>query len=488
MLFNSFEFIFGFLPIAWLGWWLVKKTRGFDWAIKFLILTSVFFYGYWKISYLPLLLLSVFANFFIAGRTIKTVDKPSQSWWFASGVLFNVLALGYFKYAHFLTYNISMVLGDSLTVTPEKLLPLGISFITFQKIAYLSDCRRGIVRSHNLRDYLFFVTFFPQLIAGPIVHHKELIDQIHRRPQRTELQQMLVAAILLFSIGLFKKVVIADSLAGYADPVFDAARSQPIGYESAWKGMLAYTLQLYFDFSGYTDMALGLGLLFGIKLPVNFDSPYKAVSIVEFWRRWNMTLSGFLRDYIYIPLGGRRCGQVHRGFNLFVTMLVGGLWHGAGWTFVMWGAYHGALLMVFHWLASGFKFDLGRAKYVRAPMTVLTFFLVAFGWVLFRSESLSAAANMFAGLFQFFDPSIFGGLQLTLITNGALNDWLPIYGALLLVWFSPNSLKLSGYRADFKVPRGGAVSAKGFYAGLLMMVSIKVMVSSPSTEFLYFQF
>jgi len=263
-------------------------------------------------------------------------------------------------------------------------LPLGISFFTFQKIALLADAYEGKIQSLNFLDYALFVLFFPQLIAGPIVHHSEAMSQFQTRGP---VQASVIAmGLTIFAIGLANKVLLADSLAVYATPQFDAAAAgAPLSFLAAWSGALAYTLQLYFDFSGYTDMAIGAALLFGVRLPLNFNSPYKARNIIDFWRRWHMTLSRFLRDYLYIPLGGNRHGKLSRYLNLFITMLFGGLWHGAGWTFIFWGALHGFYLAINHgWEALLARFgagDVNPGGARRLGAQVVTFLAVVVGWV-----------------------------------------------------------------------------------------------------------
>jgi D-alanyl-lipoteichoic acid acyltransferase DltB (MBOAT superfamily) len=283
------------------------------------------------------------------------------------------------------------------------LLPLAISFFTFQQIAYLVDAYEGLTREYNFLHYCLFVTFFPQLIAGPIVHHREMLPQFASDTIYRFNQSTFTAGLTTFCLGLFKKVIIADGAATYATPVFDAAEAGEIlTFFEAWTGAFGYTIQLYFDFSGYSDMAIGLGMMFGIRLPLNFFSPYKAVNIIDFWRRWHMTLSRFLRDYLYIPLGGSRRGKVRRYVNLMVTMLLGGLWHGAGWTFVAWGALHGFYLVVNHaWHAVRRSLGHNLEKTTLAGRTlsrIVTLTAVIFAWVLFRAESFGGAMSIISGM------------------------------------------------------------------------------------------
>ncbi|MGH6886959.1 MAG: MBOAT family O-acyltransferase, partial [Geminicoccales bacterium] len=331
MLFNSFEFILAFLPVTLIGFFLLGGRESPRAALSWLVLTSLFFYGWWNPSYLVLIIGSICFNFFVGQRLLARSSKAILGF----GVAVNLLSIAYFKYAGFLAFNIEELAGVEVGLE-HIVLPLAISFFTFQQIAYLVDAHRGEVRAEGFVNYALFVTFFPQLIAGPIVHHSEVLPQFARRSTyRLDLDN-LALGLTVFSIGLFKKVVLADGIATYATPMFAAAQG---GYEptlfEAWGGALAYTFQLYFDFSGYSDMAVGLGLMFNIRIPINFDSPYKAVNVIDFWRRWHITLSRFLRDYLYIPLGGNRRGPERRYVNLMLTMLLGGLWHGAGWTFVI---------------------------------------------------------------------------------------------------------------------------------------------------------
>jgi D-alanyl-lipoteichoic acid acyltransferase DltB (MBOAT superfamily) len=402
MLFNSYVFIFAFLPIILAGYAWVRRHPDRRWTIAWLVLASLFYYAWWKPEFLLLLLGSVSVNA-VFGKVLcdGRLSQPASRAVLVAGIVFNLGLLGYFKYAMFFTQNLNDLFGAGLTV-PKIVLPIGISFITFQKIAFLVDAHRGVVRHFSLRNYALFVTFFPQLIAGPIVHHAEMMPQFDKKPAEHEFASDLAVGISIFCVGLFKKVVVADSVAVYADAGYAMLKAgQPLDFASAWIAVLAYSFQLYYDFSGYSDMAVGLGRMFGIRLPVNFHSPYKAASIIDFWRRWHITLSRFLRDYLYIPLGGNRVGGLRQSLNLAVVMLLGGFWHGANWTFVVWGGVHGALLAVNHaWNhlpLSQWRLLTGRAA--RAVFVTLTFFAVTLAWVPFRAESLTDAGHMLATLF-----------------------------------------------------------------------------------------
>ena len=344
------------------------------------------------------------------------------------GIVINLATIAYFKYAGFIVLNLNTVTGNDWSLG-NIILPLAISFFTFQQIAYLVDSYKGITKEYSFLHYALFVSFFPQLIAGPIVHHKDMLPQFSsiKRYQANALNFKI--GLSIFAIGLFKKTVLADGIAVYANPVFTLADvGGNIDFFMAWGGALAYTFQLYFDFSGYSDMAIGIARLFGIILPLNFYSPYKAGSISEFWRRWHITLSHFLRDYVYIALGGNRSGKIKRYSNLFITMLLGGLWHGAGWNFIIWGALHGSYLMVnLAWQAVKVKyslFELPGKLYVFLAW-LLTFIMVVIGWVFFRATTLDGAMNILNGMFAFSGIEIPNAI---LARTGTLGDTLLAWG------------------------------------------------------------
>lgn len=399
MLFNSFEFLFVFLPLTLAAFTLTARWFGGVYAIWVLVLASLFFYSWWNPVYLPLLLFSMVFNFYWGRYLGKRPDKLMLG----IGVFVNLGLIGYFKYAGFIVLNLELATGQDFDFG-DVILPLAISFFTFQQIAYLVDSYQGITHEYNFMKYALFVSFFPQLIAGPIVHHKEMLPQFEQDKVFRLRYDNLVIGLSIFAIGLFKKTVVADGMAVYATPVFAAADGgSSLDFFSAWGGALAYTFQLYYDFSGYSDMAIGVARMFGIVLPLNFYSPYKAANISEFWRRWHMTLSRFLRDYLYIALGGNRHGKLRRYANLFTTMLLGGLWHGAGWNFVIWGALHGAYLTLHQvwltllgWLGLS---HLRRFRLYAAFAWVTTFVFVIFGWVFFRATTFDGATNMLGAMF-----------------------------------------------------------------------------------------
>jgi D-alanyl-lipoteichoic acid acyltransferase DltB (MBOAT superfamily) len=399
MLFNSYQFIFGFLPAVCVCYFAIARFWGPRAGAAVLVAGSLFFYGWWNYQYVWILLLSIGCN---AGFAIALIrGEPKQRLWILLvGLGFNLFLLGYFKYASFLAQNVSALLGVDWQVGQQPL-PLGISFFTFQKIAFLVDAYVGGVVTFDLLHYSLFVTFFPQLIAGPIVRHNEVMPQFATLPRTPRASDFAVGGSI-FAIGLFKKVCLADLSAVWVNPVFSAAAGAPIGFVDAWVAALAYSFQLYFDFSGYTDMAIGLARLFGIVLPINFYSPYKSVNIIDFWRRWHITLSRFLRDFLYIPLGGNRHGVTRRYLNLAVTMLLGGLWHGAAWTFVLWGGFHGLMLVVnhaWHYLRRRIGLPPRKSRAGRFAACALTFIAVTSAWVLFRASSLASAGSILSAMY-----------------------------------------------------------------------------------------
>jgi D-alanyl-lipoteichoic acid acyltransferase DltB (MBOAT superfamily) len=387
MLFNSYEFIFLFLPVTFAGYFFIHHKGWHQGAFLWLLGASCFFYAYWNPVYLLLFASSVLANYFF-GQLLA-----SQKWHklplLVGGITANLLALAYFKYADFFILNVNTVTGSSYDFL-HLLLPLGISFFTFNQIAYLVDIYHKQAPRGSLTLYGLFVSFFPHLIAGPIVHHKEMMPQFALPDSWKINYRNVCLGLLIFIAGLFKKVVIADSLAPWANAGFDATHT--LTFFEAWISTLAYTFQIYYDFSGYSAMAIGLGLLFNIQFPQNFNAPYKALNIQDFWRRWHMTLSRFLREYVYIPLGGNRFGSFRTFFNGFLVFAVAGLWHGASWTFVVWGVLHG--------LAVGF-FGLWKKIGIPLPKAVswtLTFLFVVVTWIFFRSPSLEKSLSMVRSL------------------------------------------------------------------------------------------
>ncbi len=495
MLFNSYGFIFLYLPIVLLGFFLLARLQH-AYAAGWLALSSLFFYGYWNPAYVGLLLGSIICNYafglWIAKAGVQhAAGRKKRMLVFAISA--NLALLGYYKYANFFLGTANSLAGTHWSLG-DILLPLGISFFTFTQIAFLVDTYQGKVKEYNFVHYVLFVTFFPHLIAGPVLHHKDMMPQFaHRATYRIHWDNT-ATGLLLFTLGLCKKVLWADSLAPFATAIFDGAQHGmsigvlPTAYE-AWCGALAYTLQIYFDFSGYTDMALGIALLFNIRLPINFNSPYQSTSIIEFWRRWHITLSTFLRDYLYIPLGGNRHGKLRRYANLMTTMLLGGLWHGAGWTFVIWGALHGAYLVV-----NNLWRDFIAERYLRGIPDlagkmvggVLTFIAVVAAWVVFRADNLAQALTLLKAMFGIaarpiaFDAVMHGNLLL--LTDLSGRDLLRLLvPGLLWVWLLPNSTRLRFIKSSTML----MLAQLALVLALFYVVLDRFGSYSP---FLYFQF
>lgn len=476
MLFNSYLFLFFFLPITWIGHEILLRMGLRRGAMGWLVLASAAFYATWNPQLLLLLVASLLVNFQV-GRWLTDLHAGTTEGEEASGsrpiliagVIFNLGLLGYFKYANFFVDNLNAGFGMDL-VLHQIILPIGISFFTFQEIAFLVDSYRGEAGRKKLLDFALFVTFFPQLIAGPIVHYSEVMPQFESRDRKPAGDRLAIGSTILV-MGLVKKLVIADSMEVHATALFDAvARGHDPALIEAWAATLAYTFQIYFDFSGYSDMAIGLGFLFGIRLPVNFASPYKADSIADFWRRWHITLSRFLKDYLYFSLGGNRRGKPRAYFNLFLTMLLGGIWHGAAWTFALWGALHGFMLIV-HRLWQGDS-KAPRRSLPGWTARILTFVCVALAWVPFRAPDIPSTLSIYGGLLgrngivlpEEFARHI-GALpgMADVIQVGALGVEDPgklllwLVGLLLVVSFLPNTHEWAG---DWNP----ALSTKGYPA------------------------
>jgi len=500
MLFSSYSFLFFFLPAALAGFGLLSKYHGPKAAKLWLVLASLFFYGWWNPIYVVLIVVSMLFNYGL-GRQLGQRRRAGSRTGGAlfPGVAVNLALLGYFKYANFFVSTVNEMSGAHWNVG-HIVLPLGISFFTFTQIAYIVDVSRGVVCEYSLTDFLLFITFFPHLIAGPIIHHSEMMPQFAEpRTYRFDWNNLAVG-LGLFSLGLFKKVVIADGMVDNVGRVFGAAATgKGLYMVDAWAGVLAYTFQLYFDFSGYSDMAIALARMFGIVLPQNFNSPYKAVNLTDFWRRWHMTLSRFLRDYLYIPLGGNRRGEFRRYFNLVLTMTLGGLWHGAAWTFALWGLFHGIGLAINHgWQAFWEKAFPHRPTILPGPASrwmgrLMTFAFVMVGWVLFRSGNLGTAQHILAGMFGLGAGSAEGSPHLV-----QFKSWWWLGGLLTFVWCLPNTIEIMGRNtklpgaADHSIPapRGWThweISAQwACLAGLLLAWSILGL--SHAGEFLYYNF
>jgi D-alanyl-lipoteichoic acid acyltransferase DltB (MBOAT superfamily) len=481
MLFNSVEFLFLFLPVT-LGIFLIlRKIKGACFVIPFLGMASLFFYGWWNYKYLALILCSIGCNYLFA-QFIHRQNKKKPL--LVLGVIFNLGLIAWFKYANFLLDNVAQVTGYNAGIE-HIILPLGISFFTFQQIAYLVDIYQGKAQAPNIARYTLFVTFFPQLIAGPIVHHKNMMSQFSKERMATDYDWGKAAVgLTIFSIGLFKKVMLADQYALYASPIFQQAdQGHSVMFTEGWIAALSYTLQLYFDFSGYSDMAIGLGLFFGICLPINFLSPYKAKNIIDFWKRWHITLSTFLKDYLYIPLGGNRKGTARRYSNLMITMLLGGLWHGAGWNFVLWGGLHGLYLSINHaWQKLPFAKNYSHKQIYTALAAATTMIAVIISWVIFRSETLSGAGTILTAMISLGSMPTFD------------SDTLEILGLVfigfLIVLRIPNSLELTGYKHIADGQKMNVSWKLMILTTGLLTLSLFTLVYNQNriSEFIYFQF
>jgi len=485
MLFNSYQFIAIYLPIVLVGFFFLARRRMIGMALGWLFISSLAFYAYWDPRYLILLLVSIFANYLFGNLIARHLEQREKARLFMIlAVSANLAALAYFKYTGFAFRTLNHLPGAHFPV-PEIVLPLGISFFTFTQIAYLVDVYRGEITNYEPLGYAVFVTFFPHLIAGPILHHKSIIPQFHRLRNYVFSGKNFALGLFVFAVGLAKKVLIADNIGSWANVVFDHANS--VNTLEAWVGALAYTFQLFYDFSGYSDMAVGLGLMLNICLPINFDVPYQSTSIIDFWRRWHITLSAFLRDYLYIPLGGNRFGEFRRYVNLIATMLLGGLWHGAGWTFFVWGALHGAYLATNH-LWRRLKLQL----YAPVAWTA-TFLATVVAWVFFRAQRLPDALNILGAMFNF--QAVFSSYPLRLFLllpvpstplaipheNYLIGGKKSLIALVLLmasIWIIP-SIRVS--MARFKPTLGYAVIT----AALLLFSMLSM---NRVAQFLYFQF
>ena len=493
MPFNSYPY-FLFIIIVFLGFRLIEQ-RAPSAKRYFLLAASYIFYAWWRADFLALLIGSTVINF-VLGRTITACVARGQSGHLLVllGVAFNLGLIALFKYAGLFARTADDLFGLTLLI-PNFFLPLAISFFTFEQISYLVDTGRGQAPVYSFLDYALFVAYFPHLIAGPIIRHNDLIPQFRRDRESWERANDLSLGLSLFSMGLAKKTLIADNLAPFADLIFGAAQQgMHIGFADAWLGTLFFGFQIYFDFSAYTDMALGSSCLLGIRLPFNFNSPYKAASIIEFWRRWHISLSTFLRDYVYFALGGSRRGTVRRYLNVMATMLIGGLWHGANWTFVVWGGLHGLYLAINH----GFR-DLAARKEWRLPGgwhgvahaggILLTFFAVTMAWVVFRAGDLAASLSVYAGLI--------GRGSSHLLTFSPLAT-TALAALFALVWLAPNSMEMTwAYRPALPPGTDTALGPAGRLAwkpvrlqavayGMLCIVAMLAL--SNLSPFIYFQF
>lgn len=510
MLFHSIEFLFYFLPVTWLGFLFLVKAKRYRAVLGWLTAASLFFYSWWNPSYLWLILLSIAGNYTL-GHLVRPSEKRGGNerlGILCLGLAANLGTLAYFKYANFFVENLNRFFHAGFNFD-KVILPLAISFFTFQQIVFLVESYRGAIRDCGLLEYAFSVSFFPHLVAGPIVQYHELLPQIKRENWKPVRWINLQAGATFFILGLFKKMVLGDGSGDYVAAVFPAlSHGAVFGFEDAWVGALAYAFQIYFDFSGYSDMAIGLARCFGIQLPINFSAPYRATSIIEFWRRWHITLSRFLRNYLYIPLGGGKKGMVVRYRNLALTMLLGGLWHGAAWTFVIWGGLHGAYLIVNHayrsWVtasAVGTRDPENLEPLLRRTGTVvywgLTMLAVTVAFVFFRASSLPSALSLVGSMFCV-NPA--GTTVLDYFSSRCLlgsTKYVWLASMLLIVLLAPTSWDymkrwLPDFNPSLAQPHRTRIWSPTFTHGLLLGTFVffivrKYYVMVPA-GFLYFNF
>jgi D-alanyl-lipoteichoic acid acyltransferase DltB (MBOAT superfamily) len=516
MLFNSYIFVLVFLPVTLLLFYVLGRLGQARAAILTVVIASLFFYGWWNPIYVPLIIMSILVNYLVGsgiGRANNGSSGGGAKTLLIVGIAFNLGLLGYFKYANFFIDSVNVATGSEFTLAPIAL-PLAISFFSFQQIAYLVDVYQRKAEEYDLLRYALFVTFFPQLIAGPIVHHKEMMPQFSNAALARFCTKNFSVGSAIFFVGLFKKVILADSVAPFASNVFNGAEmGSAIGFSEAWLGALAYSCQIYFDFSGYSDMAIGLGRMFGIQLPLNFNSPYKASGIIDFWGRWHITLSRFLRDYLYIPLGGNRLGSTRRYTNLMIVMLLGGLWHGAGWNFVIWGGLHGFYLILNHGWRTWRGERRSRSQAAIFFSSVLTFLAVTVAWVFFRADTYAGAMHIISAMaggagvtlpqWSANLPGI-GGLIAALPLSLETAYWAPldavlwVMGLLVMAWLLPNTQQLM---CAFMDPQRYAIEPLRRWSSwlswqpdfksavVIAAVTVIALVSlGRPSEFIYYQF
>lgn len=526
MLFNSLPFIFLFLPISLFVYQIINRRGLLQFSVFWLLLSSLFFYAYWNVNFLPVLLGSILVNFLIGRRIFSEQGTQSRKNLLILGVVFNIGLLVYFKYSNFMLDNVNWLLRSSSTMTEAGLpigfgllivgplvykfhqlqkntwawllglafivlavgyydqangilsgvqwflttkvhasqivLPIGISFFTFTQIAFLVDVYLGKASEYRLKNYALFVSYYPHLLAGPIIHHAEMMPQFTSTENKTIDFRNIYLGLGLFTMGLFKKVVIADTFAIWANGGYSNVAH--LGFLQAWATVLSYTFQLYFDFSGYTDMAIGISLLLNIKLPINFNSPYKSLNIQEFWRRWHITLSRFLKNYLYIFIGGNRVSESKILRNFLIVFLIGGIWHGAGWTFIVWGILHGVAISVRHlW---------GRLNIAMPSVLawLMTFLFINIAWVFFRAPSMQSALTMLQDCISWHNFSMINPLMIAALVAG-----------FVLCVFVKNSNEMIASKVM-------AWKVTPILLGSAFLISIYILLIRNSSAFLYFQF
>ena len=470
MLFISYIFLFGFLPGALLVFYGLRRLGLKDASVASLMVASLVFYSYWRPSDTFILIGTIIVNFFVA-KYLGKVRKSRSKLLLVFGISVNLGLLVYFKYFDFLAANVATVGGFDY-VARHVVMPIGISFFTFTQLAYLVDSYKSRTYEANFTTYALFVTIFPHLIAGPIIHHAQMRPQFARLRREPVDSDLITMGVVIFVAGFAKKLLLADNLVIGADLAFKAAdHGAHLSVASAWIGTIAYTLQIYFDFSGYSDMAIGLALLFGLRLPVNFNSPYKSASIIEFWRRWHITLSNWLRDYLYIPLGGNRGGEFARLRNVFITFLLGGLWHGAGWTFVIWGALHGGYVVVNHLMIKGAAPTAPPGVLTVAGKRAVVMLLVMIAWVFFRATTVAGAMSIIRSMFFVQRGMPLDGLDFRTYF------WIILAGTVAL--FAPSTQQLTRYTAKLSEPLrlpGGSLLSSLRSGGVALSASPAVAI------------
>jgi alginate O-acetyltransferase complex protein AlgI len=464
MIFSSIEFLYIFLPIALFTFYRIGDLLG---RRIILILLSITFYSFWSVPYLVLMLALISSNYLIARMILSTHEAVRRKFWFGLGILISLFALGYYKYSYFIVTDVLKMDGASFE---DIVLPLAISFYTFQQIAFLTHVYDRSVQRFDVLTYFSYVLFFPQLIAGPIVDYSDVSADLNK-PIKF-FKSDFCKGMLLFSIGFFKKTVFADYFALGADEFYSSVGERTFTTSDSWHGTLSYSLQLYFDFSGYCDMAIGLGLMFGMRLPINFDSPYQASSIQDFWRTWHITLGRFLNRHIYRPLGGNRKGFAVELTAGVVTFVLGGIWHGAGFTFILWGLLHSGYLVVNKVYNRYIGISLGYVG------VMVTFLAVHFAWVPFRAERISDVYDVYEKML----------MPVSIEQLIAGKGFVEIVAGLLIVFFMPNSLRIAGY----KTGSGALINAEKKWvillAGFALSICVLKLIAVPHTAFIYYDF
>ena len=467
MIFSSNVFVYLFLPISLSLYFFLYKIAHKKVALLnlTLIILSIFFYLWGTGEYVGILLVSIVLNY-IFGKLIHL--KRWSNYMLALGIIINLMFLFYFKYTAFFIHQLSKIVPTlfykSRLIEYSAFLPIGISFYTFMAISYLCDVYRKKIKPASLTHFATYLSLFPHLIAGPIVRYKDIQDEIEKREVNSK---MFFNGFVRFSFGLGKKVIIANNLGFIVDKIFSLPPTE-LSFVLGWVGIILYTFQIYYDFSGYTDIALGLVQFFGFHFPENFNSPYKAVSITDFWKRWHISLSSWFRDYIYIPLGGNRKGEVRTYFNLLVVFLLCGLWHGAAWTFVVWGIYHGVLLIIERWVKNKFHFEAKNKLFI-----IPTFILVMVGWVIFRSPTLDYAISYSKTLFSFSNISFISHYYK-----------LSYYLSNNIIFFSV----VAAFFSFVQLPKSKSAIFNGSVAILILIYSLSILAKTSFTPFIYFQF